>query len=173
MWDWTGADPCVHCRGKGLTPDLAWNLTWSSVPRSDPRAGSVEQWPAHQSFGVCKAAIQGAAAHRRVRRRDQGRAVGDDSASRNRKFESTPLQRRVHCEPDFRVPSPAYTATNRRHPGLAATSCSVNPTRRTRAACALAAKGGFRWPNFVATKPRTIGKSRPPKQEAGTSATVP
>jgi hypothetical protein len=33
-----------------------------------------------------------------------------------------------------------------------------------------------RWlslPNFVATKPRTIGKSRPPKQEAGTSATVP
>jgi hypothetical protein len=134
MWDWTGADPCVHCRGKGLTPDLAWNLTWSSVPRSDPRAGSVEQWPAHQSFGVCKAAIQGAAAHRRVRRRDQGRAVGDDSASRNRKFESTPLQRRVHCEPDFRVPSPAYTATNRRHPGLAATSCSVNPTRRTRAA---------------------------------------
>jgi hypothetical protein len=99
MWDWTGADPCVHCRGKGLTPDLAWNLTWSSVPRSDPRAGSVEQWPAHQSFGVCKAAIQGAAAHRRVRRRDQGRAVGDDSASRNRKFESTPLQERVACEP--------------------------------------------------------------------------
>jgi hypothetical protein len=45
----------------------------------------------------CKAAIQGAAPHRRIRRRDQGRAVGDESASRNRKFESTPLQRRV-CE---------------------------------------------------------------------------
>jgi hypothetical protein len=39
----------------------------------------------------CKAAIQGAAAHRRIRRRDQGHTVGDESASRNRKFESTPL----------------------------------------------------------------------------------
>jgi hypothetical protein len=28
----------------------------------------------------------------------QGRAVGDESASRNRKFESTPLQERVTCE---------------------------------------------------------------------------
>jgi len=43
----------------------------------------------------CEAAIQGAAAHRRIRRRDQGRAVGDESASRNRKFESTSLRRRV------------------------------------------------------------------------------
>ena len=42
----------------------------------------------------CKAAIQGAAAHHRIRRRDQGRAVGDESASRNRKFESTSLQQR-------------------------------------------------------------------------------
>jgi len=41
----------------------------------------------------CKAAIQGAAAHRRIKRSDQGRAVGDESASRNQKFESTPLQR--------------------------------------------------------------------------------
>jgi hypothetical protein len=35
---------------------------------------------------------------RRIR---QGRAVGDESASRNRKFESTPLQRRVTSEPRF------------------------------------------------------------------------
>ena len=40
-----------------------------------------------------------ARAHRRIRRRDQGRAVGDESASRNGKFESTPLQRLVCCEP--------------------------------------------------------------------------
>ena len=43
----------------------------------------------------CEAAIQGDAAHRRIRRRDQGRAVGDESASRNWKFESTSLQQRV------------------------------------------------------------------------------
>jgi hypothetical protein len=43
----------------------------------------------------CEAAIQGDAAHRRIRRRDQGRAVGDESASRNWRFESTSLQRRV------------------------------------------------------------------------------
>ena len=30
-----------------------------------------------------------------------GRAVGDESASRNRKFESTPLQRGVRCELDL------------------------------------------------------------------------
>jgi hypothetical protein len=45
--------------------------------------------PARHRWG-CKAAIQGAAPHRRIRRRDQGRAVGDESASRNRKFGSTP-----------------------------------------------------------------------------------
>ena len=45
--------------------------------------------------GAGFAAIQGAAPHRRIRRRDRGRAVGDESASRNRKFESTPLHRRV------------------------------------------------------------------------------
>jgi hypothetical protein len=49
----------------------------------------------------CKAAIQGAAAHRRIKRSDQGRAVGDESASRNQKFESTPLQQRVFCELGF------------------------------------------------------------------------
>ena len=38
-------------------------------------------------------------AHAARRRGDQGRAVGDESASRNRKFESTPLQRRVHKPP--------------------------------------------------------------------------
>src|SRR6516162_3042160 len=55
--------------------------------------------------GDIKAAIQGAAPHRRIRRRDQGRAVGDESASRNRKFESTPLQQRV------RKPSAASMAS--------------------------------------------------------------
>jgi hypothetical protein len=35
---------------------------------------------------------------RRIRRRDQGHAVGDESASRNRKFESTSFHRRV-CKP--------------------------------------------------------------------------
>src|SRR6266446_4377951 len=48
----------------------------------------------------CKAAIQGAAPHRRIRRRDQGRAVGDKNASRNRKFEFTPLRQGVSCEPE-------------------------------------------------------------------------
>src|SRR5271166_1832205 len=48
----------------------------------------------------CKAAIQGAAPHRRIRRRDHGRAVGDESASRNRKFESTPLQQTVRLSPE-------------------------------------------------------------------------
>ena len=43
----------------------------------------------------CEAAIQEAAARRRIRRPDQGYAVGDESALRNRKFESTSLQRRV------------------------------------------------------------------------------
>jgi len=32
----------------------------------------------------------------------QGRAVGGASASRNRRFESVPLQRGVYCEPHFR-----------------------------------------------------------------------
>ena len=60
----------------------------------DPRGGSAEQLPAHQPIGVVRQAIQGAATHRRIRR-DQGHAVGDESASRNRKFESTSLQQRV------------------------------------------------------------------------------
>jgi hypothetical protein len=45
------------------------------------------------------AVIQGAATYRRIRWRDHGHAVGDESASRNRKFESTSLQRRVRSEP--------------------------------------------------------------------------
>jgi hypothetical protein len=42
-----------------------------------------------------------------MRRRDQGRAVDDQSASRNRKFESTLLLRRVRCELGGSGPKPA------------------------------------------------------------------
>jgi hypothetical protein len=45
-----------------------------------------------QMIGIA-AIMRDASRHRRIKRRDQGRAVGDESASRNRKFESTPLQR--------------------------------------------------------------------------------
>ena len=54
-------------------------------------------------------------AHAARRRGDQGRAVGDESASRNRKFESTPLQRRVH-EPS--VPAGLYSARLARLDGI-------------------------------------------------------
>ena len=71
----------------------------------------------------CKAAIQGAAPHRRIRRRDQGRAVGDESASRNRKFESTPLQRRVRVSRDF--------ALSRRKAGLFPPGCGAEQAARS------------------------------------------
>jgi hypothetical protein len=60
-----------------------------AAPRSSCQG---RQTPAKQRRGSKRSRAR---AHRRIRRRDQGRAVGDESASRNGKFESTPLQRRV------------------------------------------------------------------------------
>ena len=77
-----------------LPPDYQGFRAASELGRSILAAGQPSSCRPTTDRG-CKAAIQGAAPHRRIRRRDQGRAVGDESASRNRKFESTPLQRRV------------------------------------------------------------------------------
>ena len=56
----------------------------------------IEQSPASANRSRCWAAIRRVAAHRRIRRRRQGRRCrGDANASRNRKFESSSLQRRV------------------------------------------------------------------------------
>jgi hypothetical protein len=45
--------------------------------------------------------VRGAATHRPDQAASHhGRAVGGASASRNRRFESVPLQRRVSCEPE-------------------------------------------------------------------------
>ena len=80
-----------------LPPDYQGFRAASELGRSILAAGQPSSCRPITDRG-CKAAIQGAAPHRRIRRRDQGRAVGDESASRNRKFESTPLQRRaVRC----------------------------------------------------------------------------
>jgi hypothetical protein len=72
------------------------------VGRIDPRAGQPSSCrPTNRG---CGAAIQEAAARRQIRRRDQGYSVGDESASRNRKFESTSLQRIDDCELGNRAP---------------------------------------------------------------------
>jgi hypothetical protein len=81
-----------------LPPDYQGFRTASELGRSILAAGQPSSCRPTTDRG-CKAAIQGAAPYRRIRRRDQGRAVGDESASRNRKFESTPLQQRVGHEP--------------------------------------------------------------------------
>jgi hypothetical protein len=57
---------------------------------------SDEQLPAHQPIEVVRRPKP--PARRRIRRSDQGDAVGNESASRNRKFESTSLQRGGCCE---------------------------------------------------------------------------
>ena len=51
------------------------------------------------------------AAHRRIKRDDQGRTVRASSASRNRQFESTSLQRRVACEPKDNIDIPPCPAS--------------------------------------------------------------
>jgi len=84
-----------------LPPDYQGFRAASELGRSILAAGQPSSCRPTTDRG-CKAAIQGAAPHYRIRRRDQGRAVGDESASRNRKFESTPLHRRVQCEPHRR-----------------------------------------------------------------------
>src|SRR5271169_4117739 len=82
-----------------LPPDYQGFRAASELGRSILAAGQLSSCRPTTDRG-CKAAIQGAAPHRRLRRRDQGSAVGDESASRNRKFESTPLQRRVCLSPE-------------------------------------------------------------------------
>jgi hypothetical protein len=90
-----------------LPPDYQGFRAASELGRSILAAGQPSSCRPTTDRG-CKAAIQGAAPHRRIRRRDQGRAVGDESASRNRKFESTPLQRGVCCEPAARASYAGY-----------------------------------------------------------------
>jgi hypothetical protein len=51
--------------------------------------------PAHPPIGVVRPPFKEPPLTTESKRPDQGRAVRDESASRNRKFESTPLQRRV------------------------------------------------------------------------------
>jgi hypothetical protein len=72
-----------------LPPDYQGFRAASELGRSILAAGQPSSCRPTTDRG-CKAAIQGAAPRRRIRRRDQGRAIGDESASRNRKFESTP-----------------------------------------------------------------------------------
>jgi hypothetical protein len=63
-------------------------------------ARSSEQLPASANRSSCRAAVRGAATHRPDQAAShQGRAVGGASASRNRRFESLPLQQRVGHEP--------------------------------------------------------------------------
>ena len=83
-----------------LPPDYQGFRAASELGRSILAAGQPSSCRPTTDRG-CKAAIQGAAPHRRIRRCDQGRAVGDESASRNRKFESTPLQQTVRFSPEF------------------------------------------------------------------------
>jgi hypothetical protein len=68
----------------------------------DPRGGSAEQLPAYQPIGVVRRPFKEPPLTGESGGATQGHAVGDESASRNRTFESTPLQRTVRCEPDFR-----------------------------------------------------------------------
>jgi hypothetical protein len=77
-----------------LPPDYQVFGAASELGRSILAAGQPSSFRPTTDRG-CEAAIQGAAAHCQIRRRDQGRAVGDESASRNRKFESTSLQQGV------------------------------------------------------------------------------
>ena len=95
MWDWTAPTPASIVGVKVLGP--TWLGTLFGVERT-PIGPSRRVSRAAAGAPIvrgCKAAIQGAAAHRRSG--DATRAVlfGDERASRNRKFESTPLQRRV------------------------------------------------------------------------------
>jgi hypothetical protein len=61
-----------------------------------PAHRSSEQLPASANRPSCRAAVRGAATHRPDQTPpDHGRAVGGASASRNRRFEFVPLQRRV------------------------------------------------------------------------------
>ena len=99
-----------------LPPDYQGFRAASELGRSILAAGQPSSCRPTTDRG-CKAAIQGAAPHRRIRRRDQGRAVGDESASRNRKFESTPLQRRVRLSPG--------AAFEGREPRLSARLCAA------------------------------------------------
>jgi hypothetical protein len=85
-----------------LPPDYQVFGAASELGRSILAAGQPSSF--RPTDRGCEAAIQGAAAHRRIRRRDQGRAVGDESASRNWKFESTSLQQTVHLSRDFSFP---------------------------------------------------------------------
>src|SRR6516162_1003623 len=85
-----------------LPPDYQGFRAASEVGRSILAAGQPSSCRPTTDRG-CKAAIQGAAPHYRIRRRDQGPAVGDESASRNRKFESTPLQQRVMRTRDLKA----------------------------------------------------------------------
>jgi hypothetical protein len=64
------------------------------------------------------------------------RAVGDESASRNRKFESTPLQRRVCCEPAYSFPSDHWVCPETSLPPPASNLRSEGlPTRRLLGRC--------------------------------------
>jgi hypothetical protein len=105
-----------------LPPDYQGFRAASELGRSILAAGQPSSCRPTTDRG-CKAAIQGAAPHRRIRRRDQGRAVGDESASRNRKFESTPLQRRVCVSRDF--------ALSRRKAGLFQPVCGAERAVRS------------------------------------------
>jgi hypothetical protein len=68
-----------------------------------PAHRSSEQLPASAYQSICRAAVRGAATHRPDQAAShQGCAVDGASASRNRWFESVPLQRRVSCELNFR-----------------------------------------------------------------------
>jgi hypothetical protein len=67
-----------------LIPALAAH--WTTITLGGAHLGSVASLEERGRSGYIE---------RRIRRRDQGRAVGDENASRNRKFESTPLQQTV------------------------------------------------------------------------------
>jgi len=67
-----------------------------------PAHRSSEQLPASAYRSSCRAAVRGAATHRHDQAASHhGSAVGGASASRNRRFVSAFLQRRVCCELDF------------------------------------------------------------------------
>jgi hypothetical protein len=72
-------------------------VSWVRRVAADlPAHRSSEQLPASANRSTCRAAVRGTATHRPDQAASHhGRAVGGASASRNQRFESIPLQRRV------------------------------------------------------------------------------
>jgi hypothetical protein len=102
---WFAADSALERMDSNVQFRARATVSWVRPSWADlPAHRSSEQLPTSAYRSNCRATVRGTATHRPDQAAsNHGRAVGGASASRNRRFESVPLQRRIRCEPDFRT----------------------------------------------------------------------